>query len=221
MDIETMLERSFELERALVKLIERVPPPADKRGAVVRNLCKLSFEHGNSTRLLTAHQNLISAIALIRLQYEAITRAIWTLYAATDYWIELLDSDLTQQSAEEANKLPSLPKMLNALSVVAENDTFISELLRMLGEFRRSGWKPLSSFGHGGLHAIKHAEQGLPRPLLEEAIRMSNGLLIMVGIVMVVLSRDPELHGAIPAIQCDFRECLPPEIQTTSDSHQP
>ncbi|NQD36002.1 hypothetical protein HPT27_03135 [Permianibacter sp. IMCC34836] len=216
MDIETMLQRSLELERALVNLIETVPPATNKRAVVVRNLCKLSFEHGNSTRLLIAHQNLISAIALIRLQYESIARAVWVLYAAAEHWVDLLNSDLTQESDEEANKLPSLQKMLNALPGVAGNNELIKELLRMLDEFKRSAWKQLSSFAHGGIHAIRRSENGLPRPLLEEAIKMSNGLLIMVGIVMVVLSRDSRLYGSVPAIQRDFRECLPPEILATS-----
>ena len=70
-------------------------------------------------------------------------------------------------------------------------------------------WKPLSSFVHGGLHAIHRHETGYPFPLMHGALRSSNGLLMMAAMLLVILHGGKGQLGKIPAIQIEFDDALP------------
>uniref|UniRef100_UPI003F71A481 DUF6988 family protein n=1 Tax=Marinobacter adhaerens TaxID=1033846 RepID=UPI003F71A481 len=83
------------------------------------------------------------------------------------------------------------------------------EPVTMLLEFREYSWKPLSSFVHGGIHAIHRHSKGYPLPLLEQMVRISNGVSVMVGMLLVILHGGGEQRGKIPQIQVEFADCLP------------
>ncbi|WP_429239466.1 DUF6988 family protein [Aeromonas veronii] len=164
----------------------------------------MAFEHAESAKMLISAGNLTSATGLVRLQYEALVRAMWLLYAATDTDVLKLTSELTQETANKANKLPMLSEMLEKLQGKSPQ-----EPLDMLREFKEYSWKPLSSFIHGGLHAIHRHSKGYPLPLLEQMVRISNGVSLMVGMLLVILHGGGEQVGKILRIQREFADCLP------------
>lgn len=129
---------------------------------------------------------------------------MWLLYSASDHAISKLMCELTNESAEKANKLPMLSEMLKSLEGKAPQ-----EALDMLLEFKEYSWKPLSSFIHGGIHAINRHSKGYPAPLLIQMLKISNGVSVMVGMLLVILSGDPRQRGKIPAIQKQYEGCLP------------
>ena len=101
MDINNLLKRSVELENVLFKFIklelrEKVP-----RRESSRIMCSVCFEHSESVKLLIASGNFTSAIGLLRLQYEALTRAMWIFYAASDIAVSRLTTELTEESAHK------------------------------------------------------------------------------------------------------------------------
>lgn len=202
--INSLLSKSAELERELLHFISL--PPYDRSDRIIssRIMCSIAFEHAESAKLLIATGNFTSATGLVRLQYEALTRAVWLLYSASDHAISKLMCDLTRDSAEKANKLPMLSEMLKSLEGKAPQ-----EALDMLLEFKEYSWKPLSSFIHGGIHAINRHSKGYPSALLIQMLKISNGVSIMVGMLLVILSGDPLLRGKIPAIQKNYEDCLP------------
>jgi len=204
-EINKLLARSVDLEKAIAGLIEASYPDTRKRVESGRILCCVSVEHAQSLKALIELGNFTSAVGLLRLQYEAIVRAMWVTYSATDEWVEKLSSELTADSAKRANKVPLLNEMLGHLEGKAP-----AEALIMLHEFKEYSWKPLSSFVHGGIHAIHRYGNGYPKPLLEQAIRASNGVSVLAGMLMVILSNNPVLKGVIPAIQREYEACLPP-----------
>lgn len=167
-------------------------------------MCSLAFEHAESAKMLISAGNLTSATGLVRLQYEALVRAMWLLYAATDTDVLKLTSELTQETADKANRLPMLSEMLAKLQGKAPQ-----EPLDMLREFKEYSWKPLSSFIHGGIHAIHRHSKGYPLPLLAQTVRISNGVSLMVGMLLVILHGGGEQVGKIPRIQREFADCLP------------
>ena len=129
---------------------------------------------------------------------------MWLLYSASDHAISKLMCELTNESAEKANKLPMLSEMLKSLEGKAPQ-----EALDMLIEFKEYSWKPLSSFIHGGIHAINRHSKGYPEPLLIQMLKISNGVSVMVGMLLVILSGDPRQKGKIPAIQKKYEDCSP------------
>lgn len=167
-------------------------------------MCSVSFEHAESAKMLLVSGNFTSAIGLVRLQYEAVVRAMWLLYAATELSISRLMSELTNDSARKANKVPLLSEMLNKLEGKAPK-----EAMDLLLEFKEYSWKPLSSFVHGGIHAIHRHSKGYPLPLLVQVLKASNGVSIMAGMLLVILSGDTSQSGKILKIQAEFADCLP------------
>lgn len=167
-------------------------------------MCSVAFEHAESIKLLIASGNFTSAIGLLRLQYEAFTRSMWLFYAASDMAVSKLMVELTRDSAKRSDKLSMLSEMLKKLEGKAP-DVALSQLL----EFKEYSWRPLSSYIHGGIHAVNRHSKGYPLPILSQTIKASNGLSVMVGMLLVILANDIHLQGTIPRIQSEFLDCLP------------
>lgn len=202
--INSLLSRSVELETKLLEFLALAPFDNLERIIASRVMCSIAFEHAESTKMLISTGNLTSATGIVRLQYEALVRAVWLLYAASDTAVSKLTSELTHETADRANRLPMLSEMLEKLPGKAPK-----ELLDMLLEFKEYSWKPLSSFIHGGIHAIHRHSKGYPIPLLEQMVRISNGLSVMVGMLLIILHGGSEQRGKIPRIQKEFADCLP------------
>lgn len=169
-----------------------------------RTICGISFEYAESVKLLIASGNFTSATCLVRLQYEALVRAMWLLYSASEIAVEKLMCELTAETANKANKLPMLSEMLDKLEGKAPK-----EALSMLLEFKEYSWKPLSSYIHGGIHAITRHSKGYPLPLLEQVLKISNGISVMVGMLLVILHGGGQKVGLLPQIQIKYANCLP------------
>lgn len=202
--LEKLINRSHELLLELNEFLALSTYDSSSRIISSRVLCGVAFEHADSIRVLVSVGNFTSGIAILRMQYEALTRAIWTLYAASDNSIEKISSDLNSETATWADKLPLLSEMLEQLKGKAPPDA-INPLL----EFKEYSWKPLSSYVHGGIHAINRNKKGYPEGLLAQEIKASNGLSLMAGMMLVVLSGDTRQMGRIPAIQRRFADCCP------------
>jgi len=201
--INELLKRSAELESELTHFLT-LRPYDTERIVSSRTMCSIAFEHAESAKILIATGNFTSAISLVRLQYEALVRAMWLFYSATDLSISKLMCELTSESASRANNLPLLSEMLSKLDGKAPK-----EALDMLLEFKEYSWKPLSSFVHSGIHAINRHSKGYPPPLLFQLLKISNGVSIMVGMLLILLAQDYTQQGKIPAIQREFSDCLP------------
>jgi hypothetical protein len=82
---------------------------------------------------------------------------MWLLYAASELSTSKLMSELTHESAKKADKLPMLSEMLKNLDGKAPKEAMDS-----LFEFKEYSWKPLSSYVHGGIHAVNRHSKGYP-----------------------------------------------------------
>jgi hypothetical protein len=94
--------------------------------------------------------------------------------------------------------------MLRSLEGKAPRDAMIS-----LVNFKENSWKPLSSYVHGGIHALQRHSKGYPVGLLRQVLKASNGLSTMAAMVLIILSGDTSQQGKMRAIQQRFSECLP------------
>jgi hypothetical protein len=203
-NINELLKRSAELEDVLTKYLALDIYGSTDRLRCSKIMCSVSFEHAESIKILIASGNFTSAIGLMRLQYESMVRAMWLLYAASDLLVSKLMSELTQESARKANKLPLLSEMIKTLDGKAPN-----EAMGMILEFKEYSWKPLSSYIHGGIHAIHRHSKGYPLPLLSQLLKASNGVSVMVGMLLVILSGDSTQSGNMRKIQKEYLDCCP------------
>jgi len=202
--INELLTRSVELENKLLKFLALKPHIDTEKTSSSRIMCSIAFEHAESAKILITNGNFTSAIAIVRLQYEALVRAMWLFYAASEQDVSKLMCELTSKSANKANTLPMLSGMLANLEGKAPK-----EAMDMLLEFKKYSWRPLSSFIHGGIHAINRHSKGYPLSLLIQLLKISNGVSTMVGMFLVILAGDFKQQGKIPAIQSEFSDCLP------------
>jgi hypothetical protein len=202
--INEQLAQSAKLENKLVEFLSLQAFTTEKRIKGSRILCSVVYEHAESVKILISTGNLTSATGLVRLQYEALVRAMWLLYAASDVAVDKLMAELTNESAQKANKLPMLSEMLTKLEGKAPKVA-----MDALNEFKQYSWKALSSYVHGGIHAISRHSKGYPVEQLIQLLKTSNGLLIMAGMLLVILSGDANQKGKIPSIQMMFKDCLP------------
>lgn len=202
--INTLLLKSSELEKELSNFLALDLCDNSEKAKASKIMCSIVFEHAESAKMLLAAGNFTSATALVRLQYEALVRSIWLLYAASDIAVSKLMCELTSDSAAKANKLPMLSEMLNKLEGKAPK-----EALDMLLEFKEYSWKPLSSYIHAGIHAVNRHSKGYPAPLLVQLLKISNGVSVMAGMLLVILSGDGRQMGKIPGIQKAYIDCLP------------
>jgi hypothetical protein len=203
-DAKEFLSRSTELAEALADFLTLAPYDNSARVTSSRTLCGVSFEHAESVRILIATGNFTSSLGVLRMQYEALVKAMWILYAASENSVSKLMSELNHEAAKRADNVPPLSEMLGELEGKAPEQA-IGPLL----EFKEYSWKPLSSYIHGGLHALDRHSKGYPAPLLSQAARSSNGLLTMTGMMLVILSGDTRHSGKISSIQRRFADCLP------------
>lgn len=201
-EIENLLNQSDELSAELATLLGLSTYNSFPRTKTSRTFCGVSFEHSESVRILIRRGNFTSALGVLRMQYEALVKAIWTLYAASDSSIVKLQSNLSIESAKWADRIPQISELLAELEGKAPPDA-----LSPLNEFKEYSWKPLSSYIHGGIHAITRHGKGYPTILLSQALKSSNALQVMTGMMLVVLSGDSNLRGRIPHIQQKFASC--------------
>lgn len=202
--MDKLLIRTNELTQTLITFLSLPTYDSSPKIIASRTLCGVSYEHANSVNALIALGNFTSALGILRMQYEALVKSIWALYAASENSIQKLQSELSNDTAKWADKLPTLNEMLEEL-----NDKAPQAALSSLIEFRDYSWKPLSSYIHGGIHALSRHKTGYPEQLLTQALKSSNGLLVMAGMMLVILSADKNQSGKITLIQRQFADCCP------------
>ena len=210
------LERSNALEEALFAYLSDAGHDDSLRSRVTRTLCGIAFEHANSLRSLITSGNHTSAVALLRPQFEAVTRAIWLHYAATDTAVAKLVAPLTPETEKSAGDSPSMKDMLDAIERKAHPSAS-----QMLARFKEQSWKAMNSFVHGGIHPVSRFGEGYPPPLLIQVLQNSNGLSTMAAMVMALLSGDANIVRRLSQCQPEFEDCLPALVasQLTTDSN--
>ena len=206
--LEIMLRRSDELHEALLHLLDGAEFDTSPRGEAALGMCSVALEHGLSLRALMAMGLPTSAVGLMRLQFEALARAMWLQYAAHDLAIEKLNAPLTAASEQAAKNLPSASEMIEQLGKrVGINVP--ANAHQMLAHFKEVSWHAMNSFVHGGIHPLRRQTEGFPVGLGVQILRNSNALLTMTAMALATLTWDEAFTKPMSKIQPAFADCLP------------
>ena len=210
--LDRILHRSDALESAIVDLLGgdgyRVYDDSTRIAASFA-ACSVSLEHAQALRTMIREGLPTSGVSLMRLQHEALTRAVWLLYAASDDAVTKLVTPLTPAAEKVANKLPMLAEMLGAIAGKAP-----PAATQMLVQFKDVHAPALNSYVHGGIHPLQRHTEGYPVPLLIQAVLSSNGLLTGTGMLLAILSGNPGVAKRMAGIQPAFADCLPELLHT-------
>lgn len=202
--MDDFLNRSDELHVEILGLLDGVPAYPGIRHEVALVACGMALEHALSLRLLVRAECYTSALSMMRLQYEALTRSVWLLYAATDLQVETLASPLTLDAEHAAKKMPMFAAMLDQIVKTAPE-----QASRMLLNFKETNYHAMNSFVHSGIHPLRRHAEGYPVKLIQDVLRNSNGLNVMTLQMGVILTGDPRFNGVIRAVQEEFDQILP------------
>lgn len=178
-----------------------------ERFHVSRTLCSLAFEYWNATRLLVMNKYLPSAATAHRSQFESIVRSIWALNVASNDAIDKLSDHLSVDSEKAAKGIPLANDMIIALSKGAPKNIY-----DVLSRFKESSWNALNSFVHSGIHAVYRHKTGYPEKLLIDIMRNSNGLGVVSGMQMAILSGNQNLQKEILEMAGKRSQCMPDSI---------
>ncbi len=214
------LARADELDEALMRAIDAAHfRPWDDSARIAASVAAASvaLEHGRALRVLVADGLPTAALSLMRLQHEALTRALWLLYAADDTAIARLTAPLTKEAEVAAGKLPMMADMLKQLGT---KPAAAKALIGLLA-FKDNNAAALNSYVHGGIHALQRQAQGYPVPLIVGALRNCNGLMVMTAMMLAILTgRQPLVH-AVSLLQATFADDLSPVLPHATTAASP
>jgi hypothetical protein len=202
--MESFLDRSDALHIEILDILVGAAPFSGIRHEVAMVACGMALEHALSLRLLIRTDCYTSALAMLRLQYEALTRAVWLLYAATDEQVETLAAPLTLETERQAKKLPMFSQLLNEIVERAPPQAALT-----LTNFKDVNYHAMNSFVHSGIHPLRRHSEGYPPDLIQGVIRNSNGLNVVTLQTGVILTGDLRFSGAVSAIQKKHHQILP------------
>jgi hypothetical protein len=202
--MEALLTKSNLLINEISPILAVGPNQNDKRWSGSWIMSDVALEHAHSLQSLMEIGNFTSAFSILRLQFDALTRSVWLLWGATDSKVERIMQDLTNDTANADNGLPSHVDMIKQIEKSAP-----AEATRLLKEFREVTWKASSSFVHGGIHAMKRHSEGYPVILVKQIIISSNGLIMVTAVHLATLTGNEHVTNDIIRIRDKYRDVLP------------
>jgi len=166
--------------------------------------CSMSLEHWDACRNLLQLGMLPSGLVIHRAQFEALLRAIWMLYAASEEHLRKLDAELTVETEQGAKNLPLVNDMMMLLEKKAPRQAY-----EALSRFKVNSWKALNSYAHAGIHPLRRHAEGYPIALVENIARNSNGLAVISAMHAAVLSGVQPLQKEILILASRYPNCMP------------
>ncbi|GAA0811295.1 hypothetical protein GCM10009111_03620 [Colwellia asteriadis] len=203
LSMDKLLEKSESLNSEFSRIFDYGPADESKRVIASWIMCLVGLEHSVSLRQLALNGNYTSAICIMRSQFEAVTRATWLFYSASEAKIENTMKTLSELS-QNADQKPSNNDMITQMKNKAPEQAVL-----MLTEFRDTQWKALNSYVHAGVHALQRHGHGYPEKLIIDIIKSSNGLLSMTAMMAAILTGNTMIIKDVSKIQLRHKDCLP------------
>lgn len=207
------LQRSDAFEEALQDcfpeegLVLAMPSPQHE---LVASACAISIEHARVLRASFALDAPHAGTALLRLQFEALLRAAWLLFAASPSHIAKLSASLGQEAEQAAKNLPSYQVMLSEVERRAP-----AGLTAPLVEFNQNTRHALNSFVHTGIHPLQRHQQGYPLALALTLVKYSNAITHFAYRILASLAGSQVLVDLVTHKYHGFSDCLPAENETS------
>lgn len=209
-EFQQLLARSHQFTETLVGYLESTDgflggPRAEAAAAAA----ELSFEHAYAMRVLLEAGTPSSAAVLLRSQYEALLRAAWLMYAASEPHMDKLSTALTAESSAKAKNAKGAEDMLKELEALLVATPQLRGLILPLREIRSVSWTAMNSFAHGGLHPLTRTREGFPLKLASDILKNSNGMLHMAARLLVRLTPSADVVSHVETAFSGFEDCLP------------
>lgn len=203
--LEEMIEGSERLHAELAGHLDAESIVTDHRQDLASVLATLVIEHSHSILFLVSEDKPSSALALVRVQYEALLRATWIYFAASDYAVEKCVAAIPPGTTKEPDLFPTVSEMLKAIDGKAP-----APLVRALSEFKAAAWGAMNSFTHGLLRTMVGHRNGYHPGLLSTTIQNSNGAAMFATMLFGQVTDRVDLHLAVIGLSRIYARYLPP-----------
>jgi hypothetical protein len=209
-ELEHLLARSHLFAETLASHLNSAEGLASSpRAEATAAAAELSFEHAHAMRVLLEVGTPNSAAVLLRSQYEALLRAAWLMYAASEEHMEKLSTTLTVESGAKSKNAKGAEHMLNELEGLLAATPTLRGLVLPLREIREVSWAAMNSFVHGGLHPLTRTREGFPFKLAADLLKNSNGMLHMSARLLARVTPSADLVAHVETAFKGFEDCLP------------
>jgi hypothetical protein len=205
--LDALLTQSEAFEQAILACF---PEPGfvlampGQQHELAATACTLCIEHASVLRAAFAIAAPNSGSAVLRLQYEALLRAAWLMFAAGPDQSEKLARTLDLEAEQAAKKLPGYLDMLDAVVKKAP-----AGLSAPLAEFNQYSRHALNSFVHSGIHPLQRARDGYPAEMAVTVVRFSNGLMHFAYRMLASLSGSQQQMDRVTRLFENFHSCVP------------
>jgi hypothetical protein len=206
-DVAVLLARSHTFDIALRTTLigeEERKIPGSARTNAAFSCCKIALEHGSGFQHLVSVENATSAIALVRLQFEAVLRGSWLFFAASDDWIGKFTSQPTSNRHVESTKFPFANVMLEDLSTSPAEPV----LPQSLANLKKLAWDSMNSYTHGGFRMMARALDGFEPELLAWMLKTTNSLSYITAQLIAQIANDQERSDRLFDIHNSMLDCL-------------
>ncbi|WP_257229293.1 MULTISPECIES: hypothetical protein [unclassified Acinetobacter] len=176
---------------------------------LVYECCELSMEHGEAILQILESRQDISALALFRIQFEAVVRAYWLLMVASNIEIQKFEIQREEELLQNV-KIPTVAEMITKLENVVE----IKHIVEMFKEFKFYSLKHLHSIVHTGRNSLIQRKAGLADAQRIIIVKQVNGFIIMAA---QILLRHAAKEKYIHHIHEKFRGCFQMQDDITAE----
>lgn len=206
-DFFAILDQSADLEDRLQGCFPEgalLLADASPRHELAARAAQLTLEHASALRAAFAVNAPSSAAALMRLQYEALLRAAWLLYAASPDQVTKLGRDLDAAAEQASKNAPGYLDMLGAIERHAP-----AGLSKPLAEFNQYSRHAMNSFVHAGIHPLARTRSGFPAQLALKLLQFSNAMMHFAYRLLATLTGSQRRMDKVTHAYEGLEACLP------------
>ena len=202
-------EELFELSLHMIgelkqEIIESDVLDCGPRLDLVEQCIYISFEHGMGVTGLLAAGLPTQAMIIFRSQFEAVVRAYWILFIATNHQVSKLNFSYTFEEQFESDTCPMVSEMLDRLS---KADLLAKPIIDHLCDFKKYHLKQLNSLVHTGKQSFTRDVMGFKDEMLITLMRQSNNLITVAAQIMLKHT-IPDKQKFIGALIEKYRPCF-------------
>lgn len=198
---ESSLQMIFELKQEIIEsdIIDCGP-----RLDLVEQCIYISFDHGIGVNSLLTANLPIQAMILLRSQFEAVVRAYWLLFLATNHQVSKLNFSYTFEEQFQSDTCPMVGEMIEALK---KANLDAKPIIDHFNDFKKYHLKQLNSFVHTGKQSFTRDVMGFNENMLLTLMKQSNNLITVAAQIMLKHS-VPDKQKFIHYLIEKYRQCF-------------
>lgn len=204
-ELEDLLNRCEAFDAELGEFLAGLQLVDVPKTLLTISMCDLVLEHGQSLRILVRHGHLASAIALLRVQLDAVIRVVWVHFAADDQWVQEAMTFQPQGPFKDPTHNLTMTDLLDGIERDAP-----AELHRQLAEFKNAAWPALNSYVHSGIWPVAQRLAGDEIRGAIQTLRNSCGLTGMAAMIVATYTGTSVQTVSMKLLQLRHKDCLPP-----------